>query len=86
MVNPSKSKQMKAQNNSMLYQNSGNSTKLSGGAQTQPEMVSRRQKMTGSGGLNQSVGASSQLNPLSSANVVPVSGQSHNPSSIGNMQ
>ena len=70
----------------MLYPNSGNSTKLSGGSQTQPEMVSRRQKMTGSGGLNQSVGGSANLNPLSSGNVGAISGQSQHPVSMNYMQ
>lgn len=87
MANQQKQKQMKTQNNSMLYPNSGNSTKLSsGGGQPQAELVSRRQKMTGSGGLNQSVGATSNLNPLSSATVGAVSGQSQHPASMNHMQ
>lgn len=42
--------------------------------------------MTGSGGLNQSVGATSNLNPLSSATVGAVSGQSQHPASMNHMQ
>lgn len=50
----------------MLYPNSGHSTKLNSSDFGQSDYIEkRRQKMTGSGGLNQSHGASSNLNPLS---------------------
>lgn len=42
--------------------------------------------MTGSGGLNQSVGGSSNLNPLSSANVGAISGQSQHPAQLNHLQ
>ena len=60
----------------MLYPNSGNSTKLSASDYAQSDYIEkRRQKLSGSGGLNQSVGASSNLNPLTSPAVGTVSVQ-----------
>jgi len=74
-----KQKTFKNQNNSMLYGNSDGSK--GGNVQTQSDLISRRQKMTGSGGLNQSVG-SANLNPLSTGSVT---GQSQHPSTMNNL-
>lgn len=61
----------------MLYPNSGHSTKLNSSDFGQSDYIEkRRQKMSGSGGLNQSHGASSNINPLSNSSPPATTGAS----------